>query len=339
MGRVDAFNKGRQTKDDEFYTTYNDIQNELNHYEHDFAGKTVLSNCDDPYESNFCKFFLKNFNYLKLKRYICTSFNASQVIGREMPLLDCDNKPVVKGYGYVIDVNNVPMENGRGISDKDIYNLLHSEERGVKRLAGDGSFLSNECIDYMIQADIICTNPPFSKFIDFMQLLIKYDKKFLIIGRETSISYKEVFPLFQDNKVWLGYTHAKEFIKPDGTIKKFGNVLWFTNLDTTKRHEKKVLYKHYDPQFYPTYDNFNGIDVENTSEIPYDYLGNMGVPINFMTEFNPDQFELVGYGKGELGKSIGVGKNYRGRSDLACTKDGKNICPFSRVIIRKKDEN
>ena len=165
---------------------------------------------------------------------------------------------------------------------------------------------------------------------------MRHEKSFLIIGRETAVSYKEVFPLLQTDRIWFGYSHAKEFYRPDGTIKKFGNITWFTNLDVSKRHENIILYKTYNKEEYPSYENFDGIDVANVADIPKDYDGNMGVTIGFMTSYNPKQFELVGYGKGELGKTVGVTKNYRGRSDLAICVKGKHSCPFSRIIIRRR---
>jgi len=336
MARVDAFNKGRAEKDDEYYTRYEDIQSEINHYEKYFKNKVVLCNCDDPYESNFCKFFLKNFNYLGLKRLICTSYYSSPVLGMQLSLYDEENKPLKAGNAYVLDVSEVPMSNGRGVSDDDIDRLLKSKRSGVKKLKGDGDFRSRECIEYLKKADIVVTNPPFSKFIEFVSTLISYKKQFLIIGRETAVSYKEVFPLLKGNEIWFGYTHVKEFFRPDGTTKKFGNVLWYTNLDVTKRHEDIVLYKTYDEEEYPKYENYDGIDVASITDIPKDYYGNMGLPVSFMNSYNPEQFEIVGYGKGELGKSIGVTKNYRGRSDLAICVNGKHSCPFSRIIIRRK---
>ena len=339
MARVDAFNKGRMEEDDEYYTRYKDIQEEMNHYDTLFNGKTVLCNCDDPFESNFCKFFLKNFNYLGLKRLICTSYVSSRVVGTQMTIFDLLGEPVQPGNGYVMDVSEVPMANGRGVSDDDIDKLLKSKKRGVKKLKGDGDFRSEECIEYLKQADIVVTNPPFSKFIQYITTLMKYEKQFLIIGRETSVSYKEVFPLLKNDKVWLGYTHAKEFDRPNGTVKKFGNILWFTNLDVAKRHEKLILYKSYNEEDYPRYENFDGIDVANISDIPKDYFGNMGVPVSFMNSYNPEQFEIVGYGKGELAKSIGVTKNYRGRSDVAICVNGKHSCPFSRLIIRRRKDS
>ncbi len=347
MGRVDAFNKGRADKDDEFYTRYEDIQIELNHYEHFFNGKTVLCNCDDPFESNFCKFFLKNFNYLHLKRLICTSYATSPVVGTMFDLFDDNENIVQKGNGYVMDISEIPMSNGRGVSDDDITRLLKSKKRGVKKLKGDGDFGSDECIEYLRQADIVVTNPPFSKFIDYITTLITHQKKFLIIGRETAVSYKEVFPLLKDDQIWFGYSHAKEFYRPDGTTKKFGNILWFTNLDVSKRHENIVLYKSYNKDDYPSYENYDGIDVSRVSDIPNDYNGNMGVPVSFMNSYNPQQFEIVGYGKGYLGQSIGIGRvlpehkrlmrSHTAAGDLYYIDSNNSPkVPFARIIIRRK---
>ncbi len=347
MARVDAFNKGRVEKDDEFYTRYEDIQEEMNHYDTFFKNKTVLCNCDDPFESNFCKFFLRNFNYLGLKRLICTSYVSSPVVGTQMTIFDYLDEPVQKGHGYVMDISEVPMANGRGVSDDDIEKLLKSKKRGVKKLEGDGDFRSEECIEYLKQADIVVTNPPFSKFIEYITTLLLYDKQFLIIGRETAVSYKEVFPLMKENKVWLGYSHAKEFYRPDGTVKKFGNVLWFTNLDVSKRHEDIILFKSYNPDIYPSYENFKGIDVASVAEIPKDYDGCMGVPVSFMNLYNPDQFEIIGYGKGKLGQSVGVigikpehkklMKNHAAAGDLYyMDNNGTPKTPFARILIKRR---
>lgn len=297
MARVDSFNKGKLKKDDEYYTRYEDIQQELNHYKKQLQGKTIFCNCDDPYESDFFKFFLKNFNYLELKRLICTSYAASQMIGQQMSLFDDENSPVVTGNGYVIDINEIPMSNGRGVSDNDVKRLLTSKKRGVKKLKGTGDFRSEECISYLEQADVICTNPPFSLFREYLDQLMKYKKKFLIIGRETSITYKDTFGYITSNQVWYGYTHAKAFKRPDGSIKKFGNIAWFTNLDVEKRHEELILYRKYSKESYPSYYNFDGIDVANVTEIPADYDGYMGVPMSFLYSWNPDQFDVIDTGQ------------------------------------------
>lgn len=301
--------KAKDAKQDEFYTRYEDIQNELNHYEAHFKGKTVLCNCDDPFESNFCKFFLRNFNYLKLKRLICTSYKDSPVAGSQISLFDLINGTSAQGHGYVLDVSKVPMANGRGVSDADIDKLLRSKKY-VKELKGNGDFRSEECIEYLKQADIVVTNPPFSLFIEYINTLVEYGKQFLILGNQNNVTYKDIFPLLKDNKLWLGYKcgdmafRVPDYYEPretrywvDETGQKwrsFGTICWYTNLDIEKRHEKLVLYKHYTPEEYPTYDNYNAINVDKVADIPMDYAGMMGVPITFMDKFNPDQFEILG---------------------------------------------
>lgn len=317
MERIDkmpknvGLNKAGQAKKDEFYTDYDVIQTELNYYEAQFEGKTVLCNADDPFESNFAKFFLRNFNYLHLKRLICTSYAGSPVTGTQLSLFDDYNEPVTNEHGYVLDITSVPMSNGRGVSDMDIQTLLHSKGV-VKRLKGDGDYASDECVKYLKQADIVVTNPPFSKFRPYLAMLMKYHKKFLIIGNVNAITYKEVFPLIKDNKVWLGasiHSGDREFRVPDdyplnasGTrIDEQGHkyirvkgVRWFTNLDYKQRHEDLVLYKQYDANEYLDFDNYEGIDIDKTSDIPMDYAGVMGVPITFLDKRSPDQFEILG---------------------------------------------
>lgn len=362
MGRNSTLNAAKDAKHDDYYTRYDDIQQELNHYVEHFKGKTVLCNCDDPYESNFCKFFLKNFNYLGLKRLICTSYETSPVIGTQMTLMDFFGEPVTRGHGYVMDITEVPMANGRGVSDDDIDQLLKSEKRGVKKLKGNGDFRSDECIEYLKQADIVVTNPPFSLLIDYFTQLIKYEKKFLIIGNPNALHYKEVFPLVKNNKVWVGYKSMSadmlfdvdpEFAewlvankKPgsgyrivNGEVKGRAQAIWFTNLDIKKRHEKLILFKHYNEDEYIHYTNFDGIDVSKITDIPCDYYGYIGVPDSFMNSYNPEQFEICGLSTGDSAKEIGIQKNYRGRTDLAYVKNGKNSCPFSRIIIRRRDSH
>ena len=261
MAKNENLHKAKEAKKDEFYTQYEDIQNEINHFEHHFQGKTVLCNCDDPFESNFCKFFLRNFNYLKLKRLICTSYSTSPVIGQQLTLFDWMNEPVQRGNGYVMDITEVPMANGRGVSDADIDNLLRSKKRGVKKLKGDGDFRSDECIGYLKQADIVVTNPPFSLFREYVAQLIEYNKSFLIIGSKNAITYKEIFPLIKNNQMWLGpaFNRGNAFFKvpkdnlrdyangvydAESGLVKFRNVGWYTNLDFQARHEELILYKN-----------------------------------------------------------------------------------------------
>ena len=314
MAKNENLHKAKDAKKDEFYTQYEDIQNELNHYEQHFKGKTVLCNCDDPFESNFCKFFLRNFNYLGLKRLICTSYGTSPVVGQQLSLFDDENEPVVRGHGYVMDITEVPMANGRGVSDEDIDALLKSKKRGVKKLKGDGDFRSEECIRYLKEADIVVTNPPFSLFREYVAQLITYRKNFLIIGNVNAITYKEIFPLIKDNELWLGasiHSGDRKFYVPDDYplraagcgVDKNGRkyirvkgVRWFTNLDYAIRHEELVLYKKYygNEAEYPHYANYDAININKVADIPCDYFEEIGVPITYLDKHNPDQFEIVG---------------------------------------------
>ena len=292
MSKNENLHKAKSQKNDEFYTQYEDIQLELNHYEKHFEGKTVLCNCDDPFESNFCKFFLRNFNYLKLKRLICTSYSSSPVAGTQLSLFDYAAGKPMEGHGFVLDVTHIPMRNGRGVSDDDIDDLLHSPQHGVKMLDGNGDFRSDECIEYLKQADIVVTNCPFSLFREYVATLMKYDKKFLIIGNLNAITYKEIFPLIKENKLWLGasiHSGDRKFNVPDDYPltasccgvdedgKKYvrvKGVRWFTNLDYEKRHEDLILYEHYygNESEYPKYDNYDAINVDKTARVPFDYV-------------------------------------------------------------------
>jgi len=303
--------KAKSAKKDEFYTNYDVIQAELNFHENQFKNKTVLCNCDDPFESNFTKFFLRNFNYYGLKRLICTSYAGSPVTGTQLSLFDDYDKLVINKHGYVLDITAVPMANGRGVSDMDISTLLHSKGV-VSCLKGNGDYSSEECLNYLEQADIVVTNPPFSKFRPYLATLMKYHKNFLIIGNVNALTYKEVFPLIKANKLWLGasiHSGDREFRVPDSyPLKASGirideqghqyirvnGVRWFTNMDYKQRHEDLVLYKHYLADEYPKFDNYDAIDVDKTADIPLDYSGNMGVPITFLDKYSPDQFDILG---------------------------------------------
>lgn len=330
--------KANKAKKDEFYTNYDVIQSELNFYEKKFDGKTVLCNCDDPFESNFAKFFLRNFNYLKLKRLICTSYVGSPVAGTQLSLFDNYD---IEQHGYVLDTTQVPMKNGRGVTDDDISALLHKKGI-VKQLKGNGDYASDECLRYLDESDIVVTNPPFSKFRPYLATLIKHNKKFLIIGNVNAITYKEVFPLIKNNQIWLGasiHSGDREFRVPDdyplkatgSRIDKNGvkyirvkGVRWFTNLDYKQRHEDLILYKHYLPNEYPKYDNYNGINVDKTADIPMDFNGAMGVPITFLDKYSPEQFKLIKFRKGDDNK------------DLRYTIDGETKQPYFRIIIKNK---
>ena len=283
--------KAKDAKNDEFYTQLTDVAKELMHYKQHFNGKTVLCNCDNPIWSAFWKYFHLNFTELGLKKLISTHYDK--------------NEPTYK------------MEYTGG-DDNDI-------DVGAKTpLESNGDFRNQECLDLLDECDIVVTNPPFSLFREYVALLMKHKKKFLIIGNKNAITYKEFFPLLKNDEVWIGCNNVHEFEQPDGSIKKFGNIGWFTNLDVAKRHEKLILWKQYTPEEYPKYDNYDAINVDKVSEIPVDYDGVMGVPITFMDKHNPEQFEIVAFRKGDDGK------------DLVFTRERERVQPYFRVLVRRR---
>lgn len=343
-------NAAKVAKKDEFYTQFSDIERELQHYWQHFRGKVVLCNCDDPYESNFFKYFALRFNQLGLKKLICTCYNGSPVTGNELAIhFDGFDDDEPKKIAYKVEITEVKDENGDGAVDLSDVQYLLKNDKNVLSILKTGDFRSQECIELLKEADIVVTNPPFSLFREYIGQLMEYQKKFLIIGHQNAIHYKEVFPLIKDNLVWLGYGFkgaAGHFFSPYEDVATAGDhkenmirvsgVTWFTNLEIPKRHEILDLVCRYSPDEYPKYDNFEGIDVGKTVDIPFDYDGVMGVPDTMLYSFNPEQFEIIGLGNGDLAKQIGITKNYRGRTDLAFTKDGKHKCPYSRILIRNK---
>ena len=335
-------NKLKANPDDEFYTRLSDINAELKHYKHHFKDKVVLCNCDDPRVSNFFHSFAEHFESLGLKKLIATCYKNCE------PDLFSTNSS--EQAVYIIYEGD---KNGNCSVDLD--------ELQVLPLKGDGDFRSAECVELLKEADIVCTNPPFSLIGEYFEQLIKYDKKFLILGSSAAIHRTEVFPYIRDNKMWTGYKpfsqdmlfevskeHEMELRKKkkegsgwrvvDGVFYGRCPAIWYTNLEIEKKHIDFVseLYKTYTPEEYPTYENFDGIDVSSVRDIPKDYFGNMGVPDSFIDFYNPEQFEILGIGSGDLAKEVGVKKNYRGRSDLAINRNGKLSCPYSRLIIRRK---
>ena len=279
---------------DEWYTPYDTIAEEIAHYEDEFEGKAVLCNCDDPFKSNFCYYFLQNFNRLHLKKLICTSLASEQ---------DDVNR------GYVLSVVRMPGKAGEIVDDETIKTVL-SKKNTVKRMKGNGDFRSEESIEYLKECDICCTNPPFSLFSSLFALLVKYDKHFLLIGNQNAITYKEIFPCIKEEKVWVGYRFGDMAFRVPADTKprktrfwidesgqkwrSLGNAMWLTNLDIPRRHKRLVLTKKYDPEQYPKYDDYNGIDVRRVKDIPMDYDGVMGVPITYLKYHNGSQFEIVG---------------------------------------------
>ena len=316
----------KKAKNDEFYTRMTDIEHELVHYKDHFKGKVVLCNCDDPFESNFFKYFALNFKRLGLKKLIATCYSGSPIAGGEyQPSLfdddvDEDTGRHRRAYKAVVNVFRDATGDG-GLDMDDIRNLLDSGENELTELHGDGiygagDFRSKECLELLDEADIVVTNPPFSLFREYVATLMEHGKKFVIVGNQNAITYKEAFPLLRDDRLWLGYNKVKEFVVPSadhpergnivtdgkgGLIAKFGNICWYTNLDITKRHEDLLLYRRYkeDPSRYPKYDNYDAIEVSKVKDIPEDYWGVMGVPITFMDKYNPDQFDIVGCSESE----------------------------------------
>lgn len=342
MAKNENLHKAKAAKNDEFYTQATDIEKEMVHYRDHFRGKTIFCNCDDPTWSEFWKYFHLNFEFLGLKKLISTHYDA--------------HEPTYK------------MEYEGG-NDTDT-------EAGVKtRLMQNGDFRSEECLELLDQSDIVVTNPPFSMFREYIDILIKHSKKFIIWGNNNAITYKEFFPYLKENKIWTGYLANSScyFMIPDSYRKwdekytqqmndghKYGKVpaiTVYTNLDIQKRHENIILWKNYSPEEYPHYSNYDGIDVKKISEIPCDYTGIMGVPVTFMDNYNPDQFEIIGcgdytglYGSDYIGiqkigdKWISKYREQGGRGHYTANmtslvfydNDGKACNTFKRILIRRK---
>ena len=341
-----------KAKKDEFYTRMEDICNELKHYSEHFKGKTVFCNCDDPYESNFFKYFVLNFNSLGLKKLICTCYDGSTVADSQLQLFEPQapygNPPISKTrVPHKIVITEVSDLNDDGaINMLDVDILLKSDNNVLTRLQGNGSFDSPECVELLKEADIVVTNPPFSLFRDYVKQLVKYKKKFLIIGHQNAITYKDCFSLIKNNLMWLGYGfkgNAGHFYSiyedvatasnhKEGMIRVSG-VTWFTNLDHQKRHEPLDLYETYSPEKYPHYENYDAIEVSKTAEIPKDYDGYMGVPITFMDKYCPEQFEIIWTtDRGGDGMLNDIRKNHT-RYD-APVVNGKGL--YKRIIIKRK---
>lgn len=318
MAGNESLHAANRAKKDEFYTQLADIENELRHYKEHFKGKTVLCNCDDPRVSNFSVYFVLNFKALGLKRLITTCYKNNEPDLFSMN--ECERAV------YAIYEGDPECNNPEDAKQIPYHEFEHS----------DGDFRSPECIELLKEADIVVTNPPFSLFREYVAQLIKYDKKFVIVGHQNAITYKEIFPLIKENRLWLGvgfkggaghfYSKYEDVASAgdhrDGMIRVSG-VTWFTNLDIAKRHEELILYKKYTPKEYPLYDNYDAIDVSKSNEIPFDYDGYIGVPITFLYKYNPEQFEIIQFRKGNNGKDLSI--------------NGK--CPYFRIIIRRKQQN
>ena len=303
MAKNENLHKAKTAKNDEFYTQLSDIEKEMVHYKDHFKGKTVYCNCDDARESNFFKYFSKNFEFLGLKKLITTGYKAD-------------------GHGVALIYEG----------DKNGNRNPDTEEITIKPLQGNGDFRSEECIEFLKEADIVVTNPPFSLFKEYIAQLMDFNKKFIIIGNGNAVTYKEIFPLIKENKLWLGassfncgmyfqvpdnYEYAKtyKFDRERNGVKvmRVSSICWFTNLEHNKRHPPLDLYKHYSNECYPHYDNYDAIEVGKVCEIPMDYDGVIGVPITFLDKYNSNQFEIVG--------------------SLNPVLDGKHL--YKRILIKK----
>lgn len=280
----------KRIKNDEFYTRLEDIEKELTNYKEYFKDKIIYCNCDDVEYSNFYKYFKDNFDELRIRKIIATNLSLNKT-------------------AYKTEFDN---------NSKEVRT----------QLCGNGDFRSEECVELLKSADLVITNPPFSLFREYIAQLIKYNKKFLVIGNMNAASYKEIFPLFKNNQVWFGNTSPKVFLTPDRAEKKFGNILWYTNLENGKRHCRLDLKNCYygSESNYPRYDNYDAIEISKVVNIPCDYDGLMGVPVTFLSKYCPEQFELVGHDH-DL-----TGDGGAGISDGQFICNGKNV--YKRVLIK-----
>lgn len=361
-------------KKDEFYTQLTDIEKEMRYYRKHFKDKTVLCNCDDPFESNFFKYFVLNFNRLGLRKLIATCYATSPIMGNQLQYHVDKNGQMSFSFenGSVLEettkrpykaiVTKVYDKTGDGGVDMfDVAELFRTGENELTELKGDGDFRSEECLELLYEADIVVTNPPFSLFREYVSTLIENNKQFIIIGNVNAIAYKEIFPLLKDDKMWIGasiHSGDRAFYVPDDYPMKASGcgidedgrrfirvkgIRWYTNLDMKLRHDELILVKKYNHEEYPKYENFDAIEVSKTADIPCDYSGVMGVPITFMDKYCPDQFKIIGLGITDLGKSIGVGdydRKYKTPASrdgtLYYVKDGKGVVPYARVLIQNK---
>ena len=354
-------NRAGIAKKDEFYTQLCDIEAELQFYKSSFEDKVVFCNCDDPFESNFFKYFVLHFNELKLKKLIATCYQQSSFSGHEYPvdelLAPCPvgQKRAYKAVVTFVDNSLLQSDNNTFIP-KDLFSLPGNS---IELLSGDGDFRSTECMSLLDSSDVVVTNPPFSLFRDFMGTLVSKEKKFLIIGNINAATYKEVFPLIRDNKIWLGasiHSGDRKFYVPDTyplnaagcgyddggkRYIRVKGIRWYTNLDMSQRHQGLDLSKTYNPEEYPTFDNYNAINVARTTNIPSDYPGIMGVPITFLDKYDPDQFDILMLANGnvransnpETLKLVGYKRHENDKGGVGVI-NGKRS--YARILIRNK---
>lgn len=341
----------RKNVNDEFYTRLEDIELELKHYKPYFKGKKVLCNCDDPFESNFFKYFALNFNSFGLKKLTATCYNGSPIAGNELEL-DFGVKPKANRIAYKVELSEVTDITGNGAIDIDDIKATLKTVKVVSELKGNGDFRSDECIELLKDADIVVTNPPFSLFRDFLELLDKYNKQFIIIGNTNALTYKIAFQMFQKDRIRTGYTNFNTgmFFKVPDSFEKYHHIengkkivrvstsCWYTNLPVEKHKDELILFKPYNASSYPKYQDYDAIEVSTYTDIPFDYDGIMGVPITFLDKYNPNQFEIIDCHEPaasiEDRKKIPGFKEYKSRqvtiNGILCQKY------YHRIFIRKK---
>ena len=353
MARNVDLGAARTAKKDEFYTQLTDIEKEMRYYKKHFQGKAVLCNCDDPFESNFFKYFVLNFNRLGLKKLIATCYSGSPIAGQQLSLFDyidgnTGNKEENRPYKAVVTTVYDKTGDG-GVDMLDVAELFKSGENELTELNGNGDFRSKECLALLDEADIVITNPPFSLFREYVAVLMEHQKHFIIIGNVNAITYKEIFPLLRDNQIWIGasiHSGDRKFYVPDDyplnaagcgvdedgrRFIRVKGVRWYTNLDLKQRHEEMILVKRYDSVEYSMFDNYDAINIDKTTDIPCDYAGIMGVPITFMDKYSPDQFEIIGLIAGNIRGLAGI--------ESKIGKDGPYIngrLKYGRVLVRNK---
>lgn len=386
MARNNELGAAKTAKKDEFYTQLTDIEKEMRYYRKHFKGTTVLCNCDDPFESNFFKYFVLNFNRLGLKKLIATCYATSPIMGSQLKYhmdstgqmcFSFDDEPIAddsikRPYKAIVTTVHDTTGDG-GVDMFDVAELFRTGTNELTELEGDGDYRSAECLELLQEADIVVTNPPFSKFRVYVGTLMEYDKKFIIIGNVNAITTKEVFNFMKDNRMWFGasiHSGDRAFYVPDDyplnasgcgvdeNGRKFirvKGVRWYTNLDIKQRHEEMIFVKKYSPEEYPKYDNYDAIEVGKTSDIPCDYAGIMGVPITFMDKYCPEQFDIIGR-RGDLEwaesectfytppseemqrKYKAMNKTWRVQNTYLLDENGIPQITYGRIFIRYTDQ-
>ena len=343
MGNTNL-HEARRAANDEFYTPIEAVEAELAHYRPHFKGKSVFLNADDPRESAFFEYFALNFHALGLRKLVAIGYEGSPIVGEQLPLFDMAGMKDQAARGmsgrqaHVVEITHVPDLTGKGAIDlRDVDELLRGDYATVSPLSGDGDFRSPESIKYLKEADVVVTNPPFSLFREYVAQLVEHDKKFLILGNMNAVTYREVFPLIKEGKLWLGMKtgdfsfRVPDYYEPRATRfwidetgqkwRSLGNISWFTNLDNPRRNAPLPLFRRYadNPDAYPTYDNYDAIEVSRVKDIPVDYEGVMGVPITFLGKHNPNQFQIIRFRHGNDGKDLTVAGS----------------TPYFRILIRR----